>query len=277
MAPSKWSSFSELFMSSNFADALVKCGEDDKTWNVHRAIVCSRSKWFDKVLNGRFQEAETGVVTISETPSVKIEWLLEYLYSDGDISCFDALPPDGFDQNPLVATCEAYELGDFFDIGYLRSRAIEEVTIRLSPISYVAPLCVYEQVGSLQTYKLPDYFAGVQKAYSDALPQSDELRKPFLDVVRKSAYTVLRSEEFEAALEDVPAFQRAVVSAMCQDMRMYNEKLGVKGTIPPRCCCMTPAKASRWNAAGLGSRRGQIAASFDGINGLGETAAAPAA
>lgn len=43
----------KLLESGNFADVTVTCG--DKSWKVHKIILCSRSKWFEKALTGGFK------------------------------------------------------------------------------------------------------------------------------------------------------------------------------------------------------------------------------
>ncbi|EMR63842.1 putative btb poz domain protein [Eutypa lata UCREL1] len=100
----------DLLKNGKFSDATVKC--DGKTWAVHKSILCSRSEWFEKALNGHFMEAATSIVTIEEITAEKVEWLLTFIYG-GDISFQDVT---GFDSSIFVALCEAYELGDYFGI-----------------------------------------------------------------------------------------------------------------------------------------------------------------
>lgn len=43
----------KLLESGNFSDVTVTCG--NKTWKLHKNILCSRSMWFEKALTGGFQ------------------------------------------------------------------------------------------------------------------------------------------------------------------------------------------------------------------------------
>ncbi|KAI0011243.1 hypothetical protein F4779DRAFT_573948 [Xylariaceae sp. FL0662B] len=42
-----------LLETGEFSDAVVKCGQ--RSWKVHRAILCPRSKWFRAALAGHFR------------------------------------------------------------------------------------------------------------------------------------------------------------------------------------------------------------------------------
>lgn len=57
----------------------LKCG--DKTWNLHKNILCSRSEWFEKALTGKFQEAQTGLVEIQNFGPEAVGWVVRYIYS----------------------------------------------------------------------------------------------------------------------------------------------------------------------------------------------------
>lgn len=46
----------KLLETGNFADAEIIC--QGKTFKIHKAVVCTRSVWFDKALNGPFEVRE---------------------------------------------------------------------------------------------------------------------------------------------------------------------------------------------------------------------------
>lgn len=51
------SCYHRLLETGNFADAVIICGQ--KSWNVHKIIICSRCDWFRKALDGNFEVRDT--------------------------------------------------------------------------------------------------------------------------------------------------------------------------------------------------------------------------
>ncbi|KAK2609394.1 hypothetical protein N8I77_002891 [Diaporthe amygdali] len=68
----------KLLETGNFADIEIICR--GRTFKVHKAVVCSRSLWFEKALTGGFAEAATGKVKIDEEEPEAIEVMLRYIY-----------------------------------------------------------------------------------------------------------------------------------------------------------------------------------------------------
>jgi len=58
---------SRLFESGLFSDCVIKCG--DKVWRLHKAFLCSRSRFFRAAFTGVFEEAKTGDLTLREQDS----------------------------------------------------------------------------------------------------------------------------------------------------------------------------------------------------------------
>ncbi|KAK1830881.1 hypothetical protein QBC39DRAFT_409418 [Podospora conica] len=104
---------SEFFGLKRLSDCQVKCG--DRTWDLHKVIICRRSKFFDKALNGGFQEAQTNVVTFSENSPKHVDWALRCLYS-GDMSHIqDVLSVVDLEMSAFRECLGLYQLGDFLD------------------------------------------------------------------------------------------------------------------------------------------------------------------
>jgi hypothetical protein len=53
-----------LLEIGKYSDLTIVCGE--KKYAVHRAIICSRSGFFDGACSNPFREAETGTIDLSE-------------------------------------------------------------------------------------------------------------------------------------------------------------------------------------------------------------------
>lgn len=63
-----------LHVSGRFSDLTVVCNE--KQWAVHKAIVCSRSGFFDGACSGSFREAGTGVINLSEDDQDAVDQMI---------------------------------------------------------------------------------------------------------------------------------------------------------------------------------------------------------
>ena len=71
-----------LHFSSKYADLTITCNY--RQWAVHRAIVCSRSAFFDGACSNQFQEANTGVIDLSEDDEDAVEQMIHCMYQYND-------------------------------------------------------------------------------------------------------------------------------------------------------------------------------------------------
>lgn len=70
--------FPTILGREEFSDCVVKCG--NKEWKCHKVILCLRSRWFNKALTGKFTEAMTGVVEVTEMDPDVLQEVLAFLY-----------------------------------------------------------------------------------------------------------------------------------------------------------------------------------------------------
>lgn len=63
-----------LHHGGKYSDLKVIC--NDRQWSVHKAIVCSRSGFFDGACSHRFRESETGVIDLSEDDEEAVEQMI---------------------------------------------------------------------------------------------------------------------------------------------------------------------------------------------------------
>ncbi|CAK4030348.1 Kelch repeat and BTB domain-containing [Lecanosticta acicola] len=70
---------SSLFNNPRYSDLTIKCG--DRTWSVHKNIVCTRCEFFDGACKGGFQEATSNEITLDHDEPDAVHALLEYIYS----------------------------------------------------------------------------------------------------------------------------------------------------------------------------------------------------
>ncbi|KAJ9194940.1 hypothetical protein DTO027B5_5637 [Paecilomyces variotii] len=68
----------KLLEDGSYSDFTIRCG--DREWKVHKAIVCSQSDIFDTAINGKFREAETGIITLHDDEPEIVDYLITYFY-----------------------------------------------------------------------------------------------------------------------------------------------------------------------------------------------------
>ncbi|KAL9109567.1 MAG: hypothetical protein Q9227_005747 [Pyrenula ochraceoflavens] len=85
----------ELLHNGRRSDATLKCR--DRTWKLHKSIICERNNYFRSVFEGSFSEANSCELEWEEEDLYAIEGLLLWLYTyrypeKDDVKQFD--PPD---------------------------------------------------------------------------------------------------------------------------------------------------------------------------------------
>ncbi|KAK3343294.1 BTB/POZ protein [Neurospora tetraspora] len=212
------SSDEKLLESGLFSDVTVRCG--DRTWNLHKNILCSRSIWFEKALTGNFEEAKSGIVNIENFEPEAIDILIRYIYTG--ICDISALSPTT--KTNFVSCFEVYTVGDYFALSSLTKIALDTLTTEFD--SKVAPLQLNYDSGSptsdgngVSPDWLPELFEAIRLVYNE-VPLSDtahttpRIRAAFLSFVHAARFYFLQNEHFNAFLDQVPALALDVFRAM---------------------------------------------------------------
>ncbi|KAF2868279.1 hypothetical protein BDV95DRAFT_610241 [Massariosphaeria phaeospora] len=82
-----------LLASGEFSDFVITCG--DKTWNVHKTILCPRSGFFARAINFG-KEKDEGKIDLPDDDSTTVEYMLQFLYG-ADYPSTNITPTDGPD------------------------------------------------------------------------------------------------------------------------------------------------------------------------------------
>ncbi|KAK4113135.1 POZ domain-containing protein [Canariomyces notabilis] len=209
------SSDEKLLRDGLFSDVTVKCG--DRTWNLHKNILCTRSVWFERALTGRFLEAQTGVIEIQNFTPDAVDWVIRYIYTG--VCDIPSLKPSRDTKTHFVTCYEVYTVADYFSLTPLATIALKTLTAefdaKLGPIQ--------RQYESSSDW-LPELFEAIRLVYgcgdSASPPPINDLsltpiHRAFLSFVHTARFYFLQNTEFNRFLdEEAPEFALALFRAM---------------------------------------------------------------
>ncbi|PVH95408.1 hypothetical protein DM02DRAFT_537435 [Periconia macrospinosa] len=72
------SALASLFESGKYSDLTITCGS--KRYPVHRALLATRSSFFDGACRNPFRESETGIIDLTEDDPEAVEHMVNYFY-----------------------------------------------------------------------------------------------------------------------------------------------------------------------------------------------------
>ncbi|KAJ4984228.1 BTB/POZ domain-containing protein [Stagonosporopsis vannaccii] len=72
------SALASLFECGKYSDLTIVCGS--KRYPVHRALLATRSTFFEGACRGGFQESATGVIDLTEDDAEAVEHMVHYFY-----------------------------------------------------------------------------------------------------------------------------------------------------------------------------------------------------
>ncbi|KAK0653104.1 BTB/POZ protein [Cercophora newfieldiana] len=198
--------------SGMLSDCVVRCGE--RTWAVHKVILCTQSEFFKAALLGEFKEAKDSEVVLEDQDPDTVNHALRYMYT----GTFNHIPSlDLFaelDSLDAIRICvPLYQLADFFGVESLcsklltrlfqfvkhRARAIQCSTTSQNQYGYaVYPVDVWHPTDDWATM-----FVGAAKlAYS--IPDQRIRRPLMLLILFTKSFSGTGSREFLQRLQEIP-------------------------------------------------------------------------
>ncbi|KAI1079580.1 hypothetical protein F5B20DRAFT_590444 [Whalleya microplaca] len=203
----------ERLLTSGFlSDVEVQCGT--RTWKLHKVILSSRCVWFNKALNGKFSEAESGIVKIQDFEADQIDDLLKFIYT-GVLSI-----KDQDEQGVFAAPIKHYETGDYFLMPELCEDALArlkqelDTAARTLQCAKMQSYCNsyedyhYERQHSKDIRLSNKFYEAVKIVYQHkSLSKVDALRGLFVSFFSKTGlYHMAKQNNGSNTLTEVPQF-----------------------------------------------------------------------
>lgn len=117
----------ELLRSGNFADAVVKC--QGRTWNVHRALLAARLRFFKAAFTGSFAEATSREIEFPEAIPDSVDIMIRHMYGeDLDLEALDT---------PLLCV-SSWKLADYLQLDSLKEVAVWALEDHLDAMALLA-------------------------------------------------------------------------------------------------------------------------------------------
>ncbi|TVY40304.1 hypothetical protein LOCC1_G005411 [Lachnellula occidentalis] len=119
-----------LLKSGKYSDMRLETS-DGKVYHLHRSIVCSQSKPLAAFMDGNFQEAQTGTISLFHDDPQAIEKLVDFLYKSEYSYDVKQLPKPSFPSTTATETAsnetllhtKVYVLAEKYDVPALKTLA----------------------------------------------------------------------------------------------------------------------------------------------------------
>ncbi|KAK8239654.1 hypothetical protein IWZ00DRAFT_533926 [Phyllosticta capitalensis] len=196
---------SQAFSKFGPSDLTIRTS-DDKEFHVHRRVICSKCKFFDKAVNGPFKEAASGVILMPNDPPAAIAALLQYLYMDN----YWYYPVDEKSRSlDYLFHLEVFIVGIIYDVGFLQWHAHQGFMI------------CFKLHGRPTLSKIPRM---ISKLY-ESTPESgrNSLRDWFIEYSTDKFEALLKYPEFLEVMIRFPDFHRPVAKAVKERSKLLHE------------------------------------------------------
>ncbi|PMD15375.1 hypothetical protein NA56DRAFT_753909 [Hyaloscypha hepaticicola] len=195
------------FDTDDYSDLTVKCRE--RSWKVHRLIVCSQSRFLHAACTAGFKEAHTGIIDLDDDDPVPVEVMLKYFYTGKYNEPINESKDLRLQLQVQVLT---YNLADKYDLPTLMELAAEKFRNTLNEGSTAE-----------------EYLSVVRNAYIIPKP-SNALRTIVIDYARREFQNIMQSPDLDilrATLQEEPEFAFDVLQSFVKaPLRGYCSRCG---------------------------------------------------
>ncbi|KAK4550799.1 hypothetical protein LTR36_000379 [Oleoguttula mirabilis] len=231
-------SIGSLLLDPKYSDLEIRC--EGRSYNVHRAIVCSSSEVIARMCNGEFKETDTGVLDLESTgfDALTLERMLQYLYMGHYTVNAASAGVDGSEGNSAVKhvpESEAAESSQALvpisdgDDSLCTIPAVAHIFVYAIAVYYELPLlkgAALTKLREVATAIATNDFANVVRAaYTNASPEDDTLRSEVDSLALSRMDELLSCASFRSVLNetaDLHAFAAHVLPAAFQQTRVQN-------------------------------------------------------
>ncbi|PGH08560.1 hypothetical protein GX51_01079 [Blastomyces parvus] len=184
-------SLKSFYTSSKFTDFTIQVA--DKSFRVHKIVICSHSEYFLRMLNGEWKETAEDVITLKDDPRT-IEAMINFMYG------FDYTNSYGGHISPMIVFAKLYAAAEFYGIPVLKEQVKTKFT------------------AAARTDWDRDDFPGIIREISTTTLPTDPTLRTILAVTATEHITLLlQKDEFMHALERCGDFAADVVRCLVQN------------------------------------------------------------
>ncbi|RYP67045.1 hypothetical protein DL771_007464 [Monosporascus sp. 5C6A] len=219
----------KLLKTGFLSDVKVVCG--DKTWQLHKYILCTRSSFFMKAFTGKFKEAETGCIEIHEQDPTEVGWVITFIYTSKAAPDLKMLL---LDDDTMADTCVRLStIGDYLSVDRLGDMVANVLYKKHVSVAHAA-----QRAGD--TAWISDdfvsvFFQAAATAYARCRSTFGPLRQAFAKFFELSRFLALRDERFRAQLRNIPELSHDILMLLVKDEGENDGRCMVLFERPCRC------------------------------------------
>ncbi|KAI0477224.1 BTB/POZ protein [Xylariaceae sp. FL0804] len=190
-----------LLSSSDLSDVVLKC--EGREWKLHKLMLVTRSKWFEKALCGDFKEAQNNEVILEEQDPEIVNLMVHWIYTG-------TLLPSVFGnmETAYEACVQLAHCADFFLLGVLRRECLTVLKKHLLEDAIWVQREFNKPQGPLNKIQVvPKHLDGLMKGVARAYElDMDEAKKIFLHFLKQAHYWMMSDDTFTKAASMIPEF-----------------------------------------------------------------------